>query len=94
MKRDLLGLSREELATFARSLGESTYRGGQLFQWLYAKGAVDFASMTDLGKAVRKRLEEEATIDRPAVVARQEFRPTAPPSSCSAFRAVGRSSPS
>jgi 23S rRNA (adenine2503-C2)-methyltransferase len=72
MKRDLLGLSREELTTFARSLGESTYRGGQLFQWLYAKGAVDFASMTDLGKAVRKRLEEEATIDRPAVVARQE----------------------
>lgn len=72
MKRNLLGLSRKELTEFARSLGESSYRGGQLFQWLYAKGAGGFGVMTDLGKAVRTRLEAEATIDRPAVVARQE----------------------
>jgi len=72
MKRNLLGLGREELTAFARSLGESSYRGGQLFQWVYAKGATDFSAMTDLGKAVRTKLEEVATIDRPVLAARQE----------------------
>jgi 23S rRNA (adenine2503-C2)-methyltransferase len=72
MKKFLLGLSRAELAEFARSLGESSYRGGQIFQWLYAKGATDFAEMTDLGKVVREQLEAHSVIERLELVTRQE----------------------
>ncbi len=55
-RRNLLGLSREELAEFAASIGEARYRGTQLFHWLYGRGITSFGGMTDLGKAFRERL--------------------------------------
>lgn len=61
--RNLLGLSREELAMFAESIGESPYRGTQLFAWLYGKGATSFAAMSDLGKELRDRLTTSASIE-------------------------------
>ncbi len=61
--RNLLGLSREELADFAESLGETRYRGAQLFGWLYGRGATSFGAMSDLGKALRERLQLSACIE-------------------------------
>jgi 23S rRNA (adenine2503-C2)-methyltransferase len=61
-RRNLLGMTKEELSRFAESIGERRYRGSQLFQWLYARGATSFDAMTDLGKAFRERLAEAATI--------------------------------
>jgi 23S rRNA (adenine2503-C2)-methyltransferase len=72
MKRNLLGMDREELSEFAQSLGESTYRGNQLFHWLYGHGVTDFAGMTNLGKAVRTTLEATALVTTPEEVKRQE----------------------
>ncbi len=62
-RRNLLGLSRKELAEFAVSIGEARYRGAQLFLWLYGRGATSFSAMTDLGKAFRERLSLAATIE-------------------------------
>lgn len=61
-KHNLLGLSREDLARFAEQMGERSYRGHQLFAWLYERGVTAFSSMSDLGKAFRERLEASATI--------------------------------
>jgi 23S rRNA (adenine2503-C2)-methyltransferase len=61
-KQNLLGLTREELADVAESIGEPRYRGRQIFAWLYSRGATSFGAMTDLGKAFRERLEMRATI--------------------------------
>ncbi len=63
VRRNLLGLSREELADFAESIGEKRYRGTQLFGWLYGKGATSFGAMSDLGKALRERLDLSACIE-------------------------------
>lgn len=60
--RTLLGMSKEELADFAESIGEKRYRGTQLFGWLYSRGATSFEGMTDLGKAFRTRLAASARI--------------------------------
>jgi 23S rRNA (adenine2503-C2)-methyltransferase len=60
--RTLLGMSKEELADFAESIGEKRYRGTQLFGWLYTRGATSFDEMTDLGKAFRTRLAASAQI--------------------------------
>jgi 23S rRNA (adenine2503-C2)-methyltransferase len=60
--RNLLGMTKEELSQFAESIGERRYRGTQLFQWLYARGATSFAEMTDLGKTFREKLAGAATI--------------------------------
>jgi 23S rRNA (adenine2503-C2)-methyltransferase len=61
-KHNLLGMNRQELVEFAEEIGERRYRGQQLFEWLYAKGAETFGEMTNLGKAFRQRLATTASI--------------------------------
>ena len=68
---DLKALDRAELEAFATSLGQPSFRGRQLFKWLYGKGAADFTSMTDLPQAFRERLESVAVISGLDEVQRQ-----------------------
>ncbi len=62
-KLHLKGLSRPELEALVSSWGEPSYRATQLFQWLYAKRATDFAAMTNLPRSLRQRLAEECTLE-------------------------------
>ena len=57
----LTGLTQEELAEFARSLGEPAYRGRQLFGSLQRRRLRSFDEMTDLPKEFRARLGAAAT---------------------------------
>ncbi|MCB9947059.1 MAG: 23S rRNA (adenine(2503)-C(2))-methyltransferase RlmN [Rhodospirillaceae bacterium] len=69
--RDLVGLSREEMAAAIAELGEPAFRARQLWRWIYGRGATDFAVMSDIAKPLRQRLAERFTIGRPAVAAAQ-----------------------
>jgi 23S rRNA (adenine2503-C2)-methyltransferase len=60
--RNLQGLTEVELVEFAREIGESPYRGRQMFRWLYRRGAGSFEEMTDLARSFRERLMKEAVI--------------------------------
>lgn len=73
-RKNLLGFTQSELSAFAIDLGESRYRGAQLAQWLYAKGAVNFQTMTNLGKGFRERLEQAATIEGIELLTQQRSR--------------------
>jgi 23S rRNA (adenine2503-C2)-methyltransferase len=70
-RTNLLGMTKEELSAFSQRIGEASYRGSQLYRWLYARGATSFATMTDLGKEFRKRLEDAARIGGVALQARR-----------------------
>ena len=70
-RTDLKALDRAGLEAYARSLGQPAFRGRQLFQWLYGKGATDFGQMTDLPKALREKLEVEARLSALEEVRRQ-----------------------
>jgi 23S rRNA (adenine2503-C2)-methyltransferase len=67
----LLGLSRAELAAALAELGEKPFRAKQLWHWIYHRGVTSFAAMTDLGKELRRKLEERYVVGRPAVVREQ-----------------------
>src|ERR1700723_1750260 len=69
---DLLGKSPEELRSFVQSLGEPAYRGGQIYHAIYAERRFDFAAMSNLPAALRKRLERESIIALPKVRRRYE----------------------
>jgi 23S rRNA (adenine2503-C2)-methyltransferase len=69
---DLLGKSAEELREFVQSLGEPTYRAGQIYHALYAERRFDVAAMTNLPAALRDRLARESTIALPQVRRRYE----------------------
>ena len=66
-RTSLIGLSREALTAEMVALGEKPFRARQLWQWIYARGAADFADMTNLGKEFRARLAERYTLARPVV---------------------------
>lgn len=54
----LLGRTLPELEEVMRALGEPTYRGRQLYEWLYARRAVDFDAVTSLPESLRSRLRD------------------------------------
>ncbi len=74
-KPSLAGLTREGLADALRALGvperEIRMRVGQLWHWIYFQGAKSFDVMLNVSKAMRARLAERYTLERPRVVAEQ-----------------------
>jgi 23S rRNA (adenine2503-C2)-methyltransferase len=64
-RRDLVGMSREELAAELAAIGEAPFRVKQLWHWIYHQGATDFARMTSIAKPFQARLAEQFVIGRP-----------------------------
>ena len=52
----LLGLSSEDLEEFARQEGEKAFRGRQIHEWIYQRGAKKLDSITVLPKKWRDSL--------------------------------------
>jgi 23S rRNA (adenine2503-C2)-methyltransferase len=52
---NLKGLEQHELESLAEKEGESSYRGRQLFSWIYQKGIFSFQEMTNLSQGLRDR---------------------------------------
>ena len=67
-QRNLVGLSREQLAEAVAAAGLEPFRTAQLWHWIYHRGVTDFAAMTTLAKPVRQRLADLYSVERPAVV--------------------------
>lgn len=65
---NLLGLSRAKLEQFFVSIGEKPFRARQAMKWIHQAGVDDFDAMTNIGKALRARLQEVAEIRPPEVV--------------------------
>lgn len=58
-KKSIYGLTFEQLQHWAADQGWKSFRGQQIFQWLYRDRAKTFEEMTNLSKDTRKKLEEE-----------------------------------
>lgn len=67
-KANLLGMTRPQLEAFFQSLGEKTFRAGQVMKWIHHFGVDDFDAMSNLGKGLRAKLRECAEIRGPEVV--------------------------
>lgn len=62
-KKDIRSLSKEELREFFVSQGDKAFRGNQVYEWLWSKGAHHFDDMTNLSKETRNMLEEHFVIN-------------------------------
>jgi 23S rRNA (adenine2503-C2)-methyltransferase len=67
-RKNLVGLSREELEAEMLSVGLEKFRARQLWHWIYHRGSTDFAEMTTLAKPVREKLADAYIVARPTVV--------------------------
>lgn len=62
-KKDIRSLSKEQLRDFFESNNDKAFRGSQVFEWLWSKGAHSFSDMTNISKATRMMLEENFVIN-------------------------------
>ncbi len=65
---NLLGLPREGMREFFASLGEKPFRAAQVLKWIHHRHTASFGAMTDLGKALRSRLDAVAEVRAPEMI--------------------------
>jgi 23S rRNA (adenine2503-C2)-methyltransferase len=65
-RKDLVGLSRAELAAEMQAMGAQPFRVRQLWHWIYNRGVTDLAAMTTLSKSFRAELAGRYVVGRPA----------------------------
>jgi 23S rRNA (adenine2503-C2)-methyltransferase len=66
-KLHISGMSRAELEKFVAELGEPRYRAVQIFKAVHERRVRSFDEITDLPKAFREKLDEQAEISRLSV---------------------------
>ena len=71
-KVNLLGMTRAQLEHFFAEMGEKKFRAQQVMKWIHHQGVCDFQVMTNLGKALRDRLETLAEITPPGISSQQD----------------------
>ena len=75
VRPSLVGKTRAQLAEALAAIGvperERRMRVGQLWHWIYFQGSTSFDVMLNVSKALRAKLAETYTLDRPQVVAAQ-----------------------
>ncbi len=74
-KPSLVGLSRSDLTACLGDTGvpdaQARMRARQLWNWIYVRGATDFAAMSNLSKDLREALADRFTLARPDIVTAQ-----------------------
>src|SRR5689334_2281948 len=69
--RNIRSLNRPELESFFETMGEKKFRAGQVWEWIWQKGAQSFADMTNLSKELRQKLGEQFSLPALTVDATQ-----------------------
>jgi len=62
-KRDIRALTKEELRDFFVVQNNKSFRGNQVYEWLWRKGAHNFDDMTNISKETRQMLKDHFLIN-------------------------------
>jgi 23S rRNA (adenine2503-C2)-methyltransferase len=62
-KKDIRAISKEQLREFFVTNGDKAFRGNQVYEWLWSKGAHSFDDMTNVSKETRTMLEANFVIN-------------------------------
>ena len=62
-KKDIRALSKQQLRDFFVTNGDKSFRGNQVYEWLWSKGAHSFEDMTNVSKETRAMLENSFVIN-------------------------------
>jgi len=68
MKKNLIGLTKQEISTILENLGAKKFQTKQLWTWIYYYGVSDFDLMTNLSKDLREKLKQNHTIQRHKII--------------------------
>ena len=62
-KKDIRALSKQQLRDFFEANQDKAFRGNQVYEWLWNKGAHSFEDMTNVSKETRTMLENNFVIN-------------------------------
>jgi len=62
-KKDIRALTKEQLQKFFVSEGDKSFRGSQVYEWLWSKAAHSFDDMTNISKETRQMLKDNFVIN-------------------------------
>ena len=62
-KKDIRALTKKQLQEFFVANGDKSFRGSQVYEWLWSKGAHTFEEMTNISKQTRAMLAENFVIN-------------------------------
>jgi len=65
--RNLRDITYEGFVDLAMTMGEKPYRAGQLYKWVYSRGASSIDEMTDISLELRARLKKAYCIEGPSL---------------------------
>lgn len=71
-KLQWLGMTLQEMEAAFAELDEKPFRGRQMADWIYKKGAGDFAEMTSFSLALREKLALHSEVGLPEIVDLQQ----------------------
>ncbi len=71
---NLFGLTREDFETLCSEVDGKPYRAHQIMKWAYHQGVLDFEQMSNLSKAFRVWLQENASFELPEVLTMQKSK--------------------
>ena len=69
---NLLGLSLRQMEQFFLDIGEKKFRAQQVLKWIHHAGVSDIEEMTNLGKALREKLQAIAEVRPPEIVSQHD----------------------
>jgi 23S rRNA (adenine2503-C2)-methyltransferase len=61
-QKNIRHLSLPDLEQYFETIGEKKFRARQVYEWVWQKGALSFADMTNLSKQLRQQLGETFTL--------------------------------
>ena len=64
-RRDLVGLTRDQLAAVMAEIGEKPFRAKQVWHWVYHQGVRDFGRMSSIARPLQEKLAAHFTLGRP-----------------------------
>ncbi len=62
-KKDIRALTRDQLREFFVDQGDKAFRGNQVYEWLWNKGAHSFDEMSNVSRETRKMLKDNFVIN-------------------------------
>ena len=69
--KDIKSLTYEEMQSELKEIGEKSFRGKQIYEWLHIKGCNSFDEMSNLSKDLREKLKGIYTIVKVEMIERQ-----------------------
>ena len=69
---NLLGLTLAQMEEFFLGIGEKKFRAQQVLKWIHHAGVTDIAEMTNLGVALRAKLQGIAEVRPPEIVSQHD----------------------